>query len=141
MMRNGLSSANSILLVDDNELLLSGMKRFCEREAYRVVTASTGTEAIERIRNGLFPVVILDINLPDMNGCDVLELIKYYSPQSMVVIITSDGNEKLREDVLMKGASDFLEKPFAVESLRAVLSRLQAIRSRISSCGTEESRS
>ncbi len=140
-MCNGFSSSNNILLVDDNELLLSGMKRFCERESYRVVTASTGREALECIRNGLYPVVILDVNLPDMNGCEVLERIKCYSPESMVVMITSDGNEKLKQEVFMKGAMEFLEKPFAVQSLRAVLSRLQSIRGRISSCDTEGNRS
>jgi DNA-binding response OmpR family regulator len=141
MMSDFISSVNSILLVDDNELLLSGMKRFCERESYRVATATTGKEALERIRTGLFPVVILDVNLPDMNGCEVLELIKGFSPESMVVMITSDANEKLRQDAFMKGASEFLEKPFAVQSLRAVLSRLKSIRGRISSCDTEENRS
>ncbi len=131
-MFDGSSSANNILLVDDNELLLSGMKRFCERESFRVVTASTGKEALECIRNGLFPVVILDVNLPDMNGCEVLELIKCYSPESMVIMITSDSNEKLRRDAFMKGASEFLEKPFAIQSLKTVLSRLQSIRGRTS---------
>ncbi len=133
--------ADSILLVDDNELLLSGMKRFCERESYKVTTASTGGEALTRIRSGLYPVVILDVNLPDMNGCEVLERIKRCSPESMVVIITSDGDEKLRQDAFLKGAWDFLEKPFAVENLKAVLLRLKSIRGRISSCGIEESRS
>ncbi len=76
MTCDSIKSADSILLVDDNELLLFGMKRFCERESYHVMTASTGREALEHIRNQLFPVVILDINLPDMNGCEVLEHIK-----------------------------------------------------------------
>ncbi len=58
----------------------------------------------------------------------------------MVVIITSDGSEQLRQDAFIKGASEFLEKPFAVENLRAVLSRLQSIQGRISSYGTEENR-
>ncbi len=119
-----VSPAESILLVDDNTLLLAGMKRIFEKDFGSVMTAPTGKEALSYIEENPCPIVVLDVNLPDMSGCEVLEVIKQRSPESMVIIITSDGDEKLKEDVFRKGAFEFLEKPFDIRSLRDALSRL-----------------
>ncbi len=122
---NGFTApGESILLVDDNALLLAGLKRIFEKEFSRVMTAPTGRDALARIEESVCPVVVLDVNLPDMSGCEVLEVIKRRSPESMVIIITSDGDEKLKEEVFTKGAFEFLEKPFDIHSLKDALSRL-----------------
>ena len=80
----------NVLLVDDNELLLSGMKRFFEKDFVHVTASITGEEAIMNLQKHLYHVVILDINLPGVNGWTVLEYIKQNSPNSRVIIITSD---------------------------------------------------
>jgi CheY-like chemotaxis protein len=116
--------AERILLVDDNELLLAGMKRIFEKEFDQVLTAPTARDALVYIEEGPCPIVLLDVNLPDMSGCEVLEIIKRRSPESMVIIITSDGDENLKEEVFRKGAFEFLEKPFDLHILRDALSRL-----------------
>jgi two-component system response regulator (stage 0 sporulation protein F) len=122
--RGVAAPAGSILLVDDNALLLSGMKRIFEKEFEQVLTAPTAKDALAHFQERPCPIIVLDINLPDMNGCEVLEFIKRRSPESMVIIITSDGDERLKEEVFRKGAFEFLEKPFDIHSLRDALSRL-----------------
>src|SRR4030066_2163370 len=79
----------NVLLVDDNELLLSGMKRFFEKDFVHVTASITGEEAIEHIQKRLYHVVILDIDLPGINGWEVLEYIKKKSPNTRVIYITS----------------------------------------------------
>jgi DNA-binding response OmpR family regulator len=116
--------AESILLVDDNSLLLSGMKRIFEKQFDCVKTAPTGRDALLCFEQSPCPIVVLDVNLPDMSGCEVLEIIKRRSPESMVIIITSDGDEHLKKEVFRRGAFEFLEKPFDIHSLRDALSRL-----------------
>jgi DNA-binding response OmpR family regulator len=118
------SPAKSILLVDDNVLLLAGMKRIFEKQFECIRTAPTGREALLCLEQDPSPIVVLDVNLPDMSGCELLDIIKHRSPESMVIIITSDGDEKLKEEVFRKGAFEFLEKPFDIHSLRDALSRL-----------------
>src|SRR4030066_1009245 len=86
----------NVLLVDDNELLLSGMKRFLEKDFVHVAASVTGEEAIMNIQKHLYHVVILDINLPGVNGWTVLEHIKQNSPHSRVIIITSDEDGGIR---------------------------------------------
>ncbi len=113
----------SVLLVDDNELLLKGIKRFLERDFDQVTAVPTGGEALLRIRYDNYQAVILDLNLPDMSGCEVLEQIRKDSPESVVVIITSDDNDRTRDEVFRKGAFAFLAKPFDIAQLRDLLAR------------------
>jgi DNA-binding response OmpR family regulator len=109
------------LLVDDNELLLSGMKRFFEKDFVHVTASITGEEAIMNIQKHLYHVVILDINLPGVNGWTVLEHIKQNSPSSRVIIITSAEEEGIRQNAIQRGACECMGKPFNLDELKYVL--------------------
>jgi len=111
----------NVLLVDDNELLLSGMKRFFEKDFVHVTASITGEEAIEHIQKRLYHVVILDISLPGISGWEVLEYIKQKSPNTRVIIITSSEDGGIRQDAIQKGASECMGKPFNLDELRYVL--------------------
>ena len=111
----------NVLLVDDNELLLSGMKRFFEKDFVNVTASITGEEAIEHMQKRLYHVVILDINLPGINGWEVLEYIKQKSPNTRVIIITSSEDGGIRQEAIQKGASECMGKPFNLDELRYVL--------------------
>jgi len=109
------------LLVDDNELLLSGMKRFFEKDFVHVKASATGEEAILNIQKYLYHVVVLDIHLPGVNGWTVLEYIKQNSPNSRVIVITSDEESGIRQDAIQRGACECIGKPFNLEELKYVL--------------------
>ena len=72
------------------------MTRFFEKNFVHVTASSTGEEAIKNIRQQQYQVVILDINLPGINGWEVLDYIKQYSPNTSVVIVTSSEDELAR---------------------------------------------
>ena len=111
----------NVLLVDDNELLLSGMKRFFEKDFVHVKASLTGEEAVLNLERHLYHVVILDIHLPGISGWSVLEHIKQYSPSSMVIIITSDEDAGVHQEALQHGACECLGKPFNLDELKEVL--------------------
>ena len=111
----------NVLLVDDNELLLSGMKRFFEKDFVHVTASITGEEAIMHVQKHLYHVVVLDIHLPGVNGWTVLEYIKQNSPNSRVIIITSDEEAAIRQDAIQRGACDCMGKPFNLDELRYIL--------------------
>lgn len=111
----------NVLLVDDNELLLSGMKRFFEKDFVNVTASTTGEEAIKNIQQQFYQVVILDIKLPGINGWEVLDYIKQNSPDTSVIIITSSEDGRIRQQALERGASECLGKPFNIDDLKGVL--------------------
>jgi CheY-like chemotaxis protein len=110
-----------VLLVDDNELLLSGMKRFFEKDFFNVTASRSGEEALVNLRQRVYDIIILDINLPGINGWEVLEFITEKSPSSRVIIITSDDDGGMRQEALRRGACEGMGKPFDLDELKNVL--------------------
>jgi DNA-binding NtrC family response regulator len=111
----------NILLVDDNDLLRSVMTRLLAKMFYSVAAVSCGTDALRLIGEQFYHVVILDKNLPDIDGLDVLKHITVRSPHTRVVMITSDLEANIRQEALNRGALEFFEKPLDVERLRLAL--------------------
>ncbi len=119
----------SVLFVDDNELLRSVMRRFFAKEFEHVVAVGTGSEAMKQIREKFYHIVILDKKLPDIDGLDVLEYIRGKSPHSRVVMITSNVDENVRQEALEKGAFEFFEKPFDIDKLKTALRGMRVFKS------------
>ena len=111
----------NVLLVDDNELLLSGMKRFFEKDFVHVTASTTGEDAITNIRQQLYNVVVLDIKLPGIDGWQVLDYIKRNSPNSSVIIISSSEDGGIRQEAIRRGAAEYMGKPFGLDDLKHVL--------------------
>jgi CheY-like chemotaxis protein len=111
-------------LVDDNELLLSGMKRFFEKEFLHVTAIRSGEEALVNLQRQVYDIIILDINLPGINGWEVLDFIVKKSPASKVVIVTSDDGGGMRQEAIRRGACEGMGKPFDLDELKYVLINL-----------------
>lgn len=90
------------------------------------VHASTGLEAIERLSLAPFDLMVLDINMPDVGGIEVLEFVRAQDRLRglPVLIVTTRGDEDSRERVLRAGASAFLAKPFTPDAIIAVVRSL-----------------
>lgn len=97
------------------------MKRFFEKDFVHVTASTTGEDAIINIRQQLYHVVILDINLPGIDGWEVLDYIKRNSPNSSVIIITSSEDGGIRQEAIRRGAVECMGKPFALDELKHVL--------------------
>lgn len=118
-----------ILVVDDEERMARFIRLNLEHDGFQVVEAYRGLDAIHKLRDSLPDVVILDIMMPDLDGFEVLKLIREIS-QVPVIMLTAKGEEDDRVRGLELGADDYVTKPFSprelVSRVRAVLRRTEA---------------
>jgi DNA-binding response OmpR family regulator len=112
-----------VLIVDDDPLICQGLSRALERE-YQVETAFSGKEALERVEEGDYDVVLLDLVMPGIDGLQTLREIKTRRPTIRVVMITAYATVKNAVQGMKEGASDYLSKPFELGEVRAVLRRV-----------------
>jgi DNA-binding response OmpR family regulator len=115
--------SGSVLLVEDEENLASLVRAYLEQEGYRVITVVTGGEALRVIEAEPVRLVVLDLNLPDMDGLDVCRQIRTRSSVP-VVMLTARDEEADRLAGLGTGADDYIGKPF---SPRELVARMKAV--------------
>jgi DNA-binding response OmpR family regulator len=108
-----------VLLVEDDEYLLSGLLMALKRREYLVETARTGTEALAALATTDFDIVILDLGLPGVDGMEVLSRIRVRGDETPVIVITARDGLEDRIAGLDLGASDYLIKPFDFRELEA----------------------
>ncbi len=113
----------TLLLVDDEPKVIDFMKPFLEREGFRVITAGTGVEALERVKMESPQLVVLDWMLPGMSGLDVCRTIRSIS-KAGIIMVTARSEEPDKIIGLEVGADDYLTKPF---SLRELTARIRSI--------------
>jgi DNA-binding response OmpR family regulator len=120
-----------ILVVDDEERMVRFIRLNLEHDGFQVVEAYTGQQAMDRLRETLPDMVLLDIMLPDIDGFEVLRLIRE-SNDVPVIMLTAKGEEDDRVHGLELGADDYITKPFSprelVSRVRAVLRRTDSAR-------------
>ncbi len=104
-----------VLVVDDEESIRQSLKDILEDEDYKVYLAKNRSECVELIKNFYFPVILLDLWLPDSDNLNLLEDIMSISPNSKVIVITGHANIELAINSIKKGAFDFLEKPLSLD--------------------------
>ncbi len=110
----------SILVVDDDQSILKSTKNILLREGYAVETAQTGKEALEKMLEKQYDIVLLDVKLPDMEGTEVLLQMK--NPRDIIkIIITGFSSNELGKKAADYGADDFLVKPIGPEELLATI--------------------
>ncbi|MBW3619958.1 MAG: response regulator transcription factor [Actinobacteria bacterium] len=126
----------TLLLVEDEEAIGRPLQRALEREGYDVVWVASGTEAIERSSTKRFDAVLLDLQLPDIDGTDVCRQIRDRGADTPIIMLTSRGAEIDRVVGLDSGADDYLTKPFALAELCA---RIRAVCRRYTPTGHEPS--
>ncbi len=118
-----------ILVVDDEERMVRFIRLNLEHDGFQVVEAYNGTQAIDKVRSNLPDLVLLDVMMPDMDGFEVLKIIREVSSVP-VIMLTAKGEEDDRVRGLELGADDYITKPFSprelVSRVRAVLRRTEA---------------
>jgi DNA-binding response OmpR family regulator len=117
-----------VLVVDDEQRMAKFIRLNLEHDGFRVVEAFTGTQAMDRLRTSLPDLILLDVMLPDLDGFEVLKMIRSISPVP-VIMVTAKGEEEERIHGLELGADDYVTKPFSprelVSRVRAVLRRTE----------------
>lgn len=106
-----------VLLVDDEKDFLESMSERMRLRGMDVTTSSSAKEALEAIENDVFDAVVLDIQLPEMDGMAVLKKIKTKHPEAQVILLTGHASLEKGVEAIKIGASDYLEKPADMEAL------------------------
>ncbi len=112
-----MSQKLSILLAEDEENLHEALKLNLELEGYDVTSAFTGSEALKKVQEEYFNLLILDVMLPDVDGINVTETIRVQNNDVPILILSAKNTSSDRVLGLKKGADDYLTKPFNLEEL------------------------
>jgi DNA-binding NtrC family response regulator len=101
-----------ILVVDDERNIRNNLRMVLEAEGYKVDTASNGDDAVIRVKERHYDIVLVDIQMPKMDGLELLRYLRALRPRMPVVMLTAYGTVRRAVDAMKLGAVDFLEKPF-----------------------------
>ena len=118
-----------ILIVDDDELVVEGIKKNLEHSGYVVNIALGGKEALELFTKEYFDIVLVDLVMPDMNGVEVCKKIKELSSKTVVLLLSGYPNEveKFLPDFVMAGGTDlFLRKPLLTGDIEKAIEKVVA---------------
>jgi two-component system phosphate regulon response regulator PhoB len=122
----GRGQGACVLLVEDEDQLRRVMKDLLQREGYRVAEARDGIQALDEVDRSAPDVIILDLNLPGLDGYGVLQQLRSRpaTREIPVMVLTAKGDEDNEVRVFELGADDFVTKPFRA---RALTARLEAV--------------
>jgi len=116
--------ADRILIVDDEKIIRESIAFILKKEGFVVGEAVNGKLAHEKLQNEPFDLVISDLEMPEMNGIELLDKVMQLNPQSLMIIITAFGSLDTAISALRKGASDYILKPVEFDELMVKVRRL-----------------
>jgi len=116
-----------ILLVDDDPSLMRLLVLRLEAEGFEVVTAASGTEALQRLRGRSVELMISDLRMEGMDGIELFEHVQHYYPGLPVIIITAQGSIPDAVAATQKGVFGFLTKPIEREQLKSLIERALSV--------------
>lgn len=115
-----------ILIADDSNIILNFLEKNINTN-YSIIKAKSGNEAIDAIKNNNLYAILLDLNMPNLNGFDVLEFLKEQNLTNKipVVIITSDDTKETIKKAFNYGVLDVLNKPFTEDNIKRVITSIK----------------
>ncbi len=113
-----------ILIVDDEVNLLQSLGDVLRSKGFMVGTARNGLEALDRLKERFFDLIIADLKMPRMGGMELLEVLRERYPQTTVVILTGYGTVKSAVDAIKRGAYDYLVKPFVPDEILLIIQKV-----------------
>jgi two-component system, NarL family, invasion response regulator UvrY len=123
-----------VLIVDDHAVTRAGYRQFLEGETdiAEIGEARSGTEALSKLRSGHWHLVLLDINMPNRGGLDILQRLKAAHPDSRVLVVSGLPEEQYAVTVLKAGAHGYLSKEWAGEELKRAVRTIMSGRKYVS---------
>ena len=106
-----------VLFVDDEKMVLEVGSLMLQKLGYSVLTASNGNEAIEIIKNNKIALVILDMQMPDMNGFEIYSKLKNINPNVKILLASGYVGDYTEKDICNSGFDGFVQKPFNLKQL------------------------
>jgi DNA-binding NtrC family response regulator len=118
-----MAKEKSILVVDDDKIILDSLCEFLSLEGFQTNGAETLKEAVAKLQNQSYSLIITDVNLPDGDGLELLDVVKKDHQQTVVIAITGYGSIESAVKAIKKGAYDYLTKPIVDDELRLAVER------------------
>ncbi|MBL7177470.1 MAG: sigma-54-dependent Fis family transcriptional regulator [Desulfobacteraceae bacterium] len=113
-----------ILIVDDEMIVRESLYQWFKKYGHEVATASSGFEALKKIKEVPFDLLFVDIKMPEMNGIELLGKVKEEYPDTIVIIMTAYGSIETAVQAMKLGANDYLLKPFKPDQLSLVIEKV-----------------
>ena len=114
-----------IMVVDDEEAMRESLSAWLHKEGYQVTAASGGPEALAKLAKEEWDLLLVDIKMPDMDGMELLRLVRAEHPSVLVVMITAYGSIETAVEAMKQGANDYLLKPFDPEQLLLLIEKIR----------------
>ncbi len=115
-----------VLLVDDEDEFVQTLAERMRNRGMEVSTTNSGQEALDMVENEPYDVVVLDLQMPGMNGMVALEKIKKRQPDIQIILLTGHATVAKGVEAVKLGAADVLEKPVDIESLTEIIHEAKA---------------
>jgi len=112
-----------VLIIDDERPVLMTLEALLKRHGYHVDTAATASQGLKLLRSKPSTLVLLDLQLPDADGLETLELIKTEVPETQVIILTAHDSLHNAIESIKRGAYHFISKPYAAEELLSLVEK------------------
>ena len=112
-----------ILVVDDERIIREGCSRLLTKAGHQVISAQNGQEALELLQQDHFDMVLLDIKMPEVDGMQVMEVLRRNQTDLIVLVITGYATIETAVEAMKAGAYDLLIKPFSADALRIAVNR------------------
>ncbi|MFH1014787.1 MAG: sigma-54 dependent transcriptional regulator, partial [Nitrospirota bacterium] len=112
-----------ILIVEDEKSMREVLGILLEGEGYDVTLAAGGIDGISLLNKDIFDMVITDINMPKVNGFEILKKVRETSPDTLVIMITAFGTTESAIEAMQLGAYDYIHKPFKIDEIRLVVKK------------------
>ena len=130
--------SEKVLLVDDEKEFLEIMSERMEARGMKVTTAETAAQALSIIEKESFDAIVMDFQMPGMDGMEALKLIKGKKPELQIILLTGFATVEKTVEAMKVGATDFLEKPADIEALAEKIKKAKAEKMLIVEKQTEE---
>jgi len=118
-----------ILVLDDEEIIRDLLRETFQKKGYKVETAMQGKEALEKINNDRYDLLVTDLRLPDVSGMKILTTVKKKHPDLGIIMITAYGSIKNAVKAMKQGAFDYIAKPFNLDEMELVVEKFFKYRS------------
>lgn len=118
----------NILIIDDEPLMRISITDALREEGYNIHSAASGSEGLVAIRGNAYDVIITDLRLPEVDGMQILKTCKQVTPKSKILMITAYGSVETAVEAMKEGAYDYVTKPFSMDELIILVSRMIALR-------------
>ena len=114
----------SVLIIDDEKNILLTLSQSLEALQLETDTALNGEEALAKLKEREFGLILLDLRMPGMDGMEVLRQVREIRPDIGIIMITAYGTIEVAVEAMKLGAVDFIQKPFSPEEIRELVSRV-----------------